>query len=59
MLISRIRQCLTSFGNGEVGAGLAEYMLLLMLIAMVILMAVVPIGTWIVNAFQAAVNMFP
>ena len=44
MLISRIRQCLTGFGKGEVGATMVEYALMLLLIAVVVVAVVARIG---------------
>lgn len=59
MWISFIRRFAKRMGKGNEGAGLAEYALLLVLIAVVILSMVVPIGAWIKNVFEHAVDMYP
>ena len=53
MLISRIRQCLTGFGKGEVGATMVEYALMLLLIAAVVIGVVGRIGQLAFGFYEA------
>ena len=49
---------LSSLLAGDEGAGLAEYALLLLLIAMVCVVALTTLGTTISSAYNTAVGMF-